>query len=49
MRKMCMNCTYEKKHWCMIKKCEVGLLFSYFQFTYKTNKRKRARLKGDKK
>ena len=45
-KQKCLYCTYENKHYCPIKKCEVGLQHYCGQFTPKTAKRVRIRLKG---
>lgn len=45
MKRICLNCVYEKKHWCSIMKCEVGLMCFCEQWTRKTNKQKRTRMK----
>ena len=46
VKRICLNCTYETKHWCFIKKCEVGLMYSCKEFTKKTNKKKRIRMRN---
>jgi hypothetical protein len=45
VKRICLNCTYEKKHWCFIKKYEVGLMHFCKQWTRKTNRQKRTRMK----